>query len=56
MKPRNHHAYHPIMKKGGVHEKSNKAKRNKSKRETQKAAAQWRGRSHSVSAIQYLTA
>ena len=27
MKPRNIHAYAPIMRKGGVHEKSNSAKR-----------------------------
>ncbi len=26
-KPRNHHAYHPIMRKGGIHEKTQKAKR-----------------------------
>lgn len=26
-KARNHHAYHPIMRKGGVHTKTEKAKR-----------------------------
>lgn len=30
---RNGHAFHPIMKKGGVHEKSEKAKRKAAKRE-----------------------
>ncbi len=33
---RNGHAFHPIMRKGGVHEKTHKAKRNAAKRETQK--------------------
>ncbi|GEM_PF-2791371 len=31
---RNLHACHPIMRKGGVHEKSNGSKRAKAKRET----------------------
>lgn len=30
---RNGHAFHPIMKKGGVHEKSEKAKRKAAKHE-----------------------
>ena len=33
---RNHHAHHPIMKKGGVHEKSRSAKRAASKGETRR--------------------
>lgn len=34
---RNLHACHPIMRKGGVHEKSKSAKRTKAKRELQRA-------------------
>jgi len=44
-KPRNFHACHPIMKKGGVHEKSKGAKRAAAKRETRKKASEWLGRS-----------
>ncbi|MDN3647356.1 hypothetical protein QWZ13_00370 [Reinekea marina] len=36
---RNPHAFAPIMKKGGVHEKTNKAKRQKEK-------MQWRKEAH----------
>ncbi|ARU57768.1 hypothetical protein OLMES_3747 [Oleiphilus messinensis] len=32
-KKRNMHACHPIMRKGGVHEKTNSSKRSKAKRE-----------------------
>jgi hypothetical protein len=44
-KPRNFHACHPIMKKGGVHEKSQGAKRAAAKRDTQ---AQLRGIAESL--------
>ena len=39
---RNIHACNPIMRKGGVHEKSNSAKRSKGKRSTEKQVRQWR--------------
>lgn len=35
-KPRNFHACHPIMRKGGIHEKSQGAKRAAAKQETQR--------------------
>ncbi|MBU2864217.1 hypothetical protein KO489_10210 [Reinekea forsetii] len=35
---RNPHAFAPIMKKGGVHEKTNKAKRQKEKMQSRKEA------------------
>lgn len=44
-KPRNFHACHPIMGKGGVHEKSKSAKRAAAKRETRRKASEWLGRS-----------
>lgn len=44
-KPRNGHACHPIMRKGGVHEKSKGAKRAAAKRETRQKAGEWLGRS-----------
>lgn len=39
--PRNRHAYHPIMRKGGVHEKSTGAKRAAGKRETRRKSSEW---------------
>lgn len=47
-KPRNLHACHPIMRKGGVHEKSKGAERAAAKRDTQKRAGEWLGRSSIV--------
>jgi hypothetical protein len=44
---RNGHAFHPIMRKGGVHEKSNKAKRAAAKRGTNRKVREWFGRSFS---------
>ena len=38
---RNGHAFHPIMKKGGVHEKSEKAKRATAKLQTTKKGKEW---------------
>lgn len=38
---RNGHAFHPIMKKGGVHEKSEKAKRAAAKLQTNKKGKEW---------------
>jgi hypothetical protein len=35
---RNGHAFHPIMRKGGVHEKSNKAKRKADKQQMSRKA------------------
>ena len=43
---RNGHAFHPIMRKGGVHEKSNKAKRKADKLQTSRKAGEWLDRSH----------
>ncbi len=42
---RNGHAFHPIMRKGGVHEKSNKAKRAAAKQQTNRKIHEWFGRS-----------
>lgn len=42
---RNGHAFHPIMRKGGVHEKSNKAKRAAAKQQTNRKVQEWFGRS-----------
>lgn len=42
---RNGHAFHPIMRKGGVHEKSNKAKRKADKLQTSRKAGEWLDRS-----------
>lgn len=42
---RNGHAFHPIMRKGGVHEKSNKAKRAAAKQQTSRKVQEWFGRS-----------
>lgn len=44
-KPRNFHACHPIMKKGGAHEKSRGAKRAAARRDTRKKVSEWPGRS-----------
>lgn len=43
-KPRNFHACHPIMRKGGAHEKSKSGKRSAAKRETRRKASEWLGR------------
>ena len=43
-KSRNFHACHPIMGKGGVHERSKGAKRAAAKRETRRKASEWLGR------------
>ena len=40
-KKRNGHAFHPIMKKGGVHETAKSAERRKAKDETKKLAKEW---------------
>ena len=44
-RPRNFHACHPIMSKGGVHEKSKGAKRAAAKHETRRKVKEWLGRS-----------
>jgi hypothetical protein len=41
-KKRNGHAFHPIMKKGGVHEKSKTSKRRKAKDETNQIIEAWK--------------
>ena len=41
-KRRNPHAFNPIMRKGGVHEKSNKAKRKAAKLATGKLVSETR--------------
>ena len=38
---RNIHACHPIMRKGGVHEKSKGAKRAKAKKEVRQKVKEW---------------
>ncbi len=45
LKKRNGHAFHPIMTKGGVHEKSVGAKRQASKKEWKKEQGEWTNRS-----------
>ncbi|SMF65854.1 hypothetical protein SAMN02745866_04236 [Alteromonadaceae bacterium Bs31] len=45
-KPRNFHACHAIMRKGGVHEKTKGAKRAAVKHDTRRKANEWLGRSH----------
>ncbi len=47
---RNGHAFHPIMRKGGVHEKSNKAKRKADKMQTSRKAGEWLDRSRANAA------
>lgn len=42
---RNGHAFHPIMSKGGVHEKTEKAKRKAAKHEMNRKIQEWLGRS-----------
>ena len=44
-KRRNGHAFHPIMRKGGVHQKSESAKRSATRRATRQQAREWLGRS-----------
>ncbi len=48
---RNGHAFHPIMGKGGVHEKSNKAKRQKARQLTQRQLREGPGRPDSTKSI-----
>lgn len=38
---RNGHAFHPIMSKGGVHEKTEKAKRKGAKHEMKRKVNEW---------------
>lgn len=40
-KRRNGHAFHPIMSKGGVHEKTEKAKRKAAKHEMKRKVNEW---------------
>lgn len=47
-RPRNFHACHPIMRKGGVHEKSKSAIRAASKRETRRKTSEWLVGPHSI--------
>jgi len=42
---RNGHAFHPIMRKGGPHEKSKSAKRSADKQQTRKKTREWLDRS-----------
>ena len=39
--PRNPYANHPLMRKGGVHEKSKSALRAETRRETKRLARDW---------------
>jgi hypothetical protein len=41
---RNGHAFHPIMSKGGVHEKTEKAKRKAAKHDMSRKVQEWLGR------------
>ena len=51
-KARNIHACHPIMRKGGPHEKSKGAKRAAAKRETRRKTGEWLGRQPSHHPLQ----
>lgn len=42
---RNGHACHPIMRKGGVHEKTEKAKRKAAKHQLNRKVHEWLSRS-----------
>jgi hypothetical protein len=42
---RNGHAFHPIMSKGGVHEKTEKSKRKAAKHDLNRKVKEWLGRS-----------
>jgi hypothetical protein len=53
---RNGHAFHPIMSKGGVHGKTEKAKRKAAKHEMNRKVQEWLGRSFSISFNSGLTA
>ena len=44
-KKRNGHAFHPIMKKGGVHETPKSSERRKVKKETERMVREWQSRS-----------
>lgn len=39
--PRNPFAHHPLMRKGGVHQKSKSAQRAETRRETKRLARDW---------------
>jgi hypothetical protein len=52
---RNGHAFHPIMSKGGVHEKTEKAKRKAAKHEMNRKVQEWLGRSSYRSLLSLLT-
>ncbi|MEN0037123.1 MAG: hypothetical protein AAGC78_08645 [Cellvibrio sp.] len=47
---RNGHAFHPIMRKGGVHEKTNKAKRKSERQDTDRKVKDWLGKGRSKQA------
>ncbi len=51
---RNGHAFHPIMGKGGVHEKTEKAKRKAAKHEMNRKVQEWLGRSSSLLTLNIL--
>lgn len=51
---RNGHAFHPIMSKGGVHEKSEKAKRRAAKHEINRKVNEWLGRSITLLRVRLL--
>ncbi|WP_196140765.1 hypothetical protein [Aliikangiella sp. G2MR2-5] len=40
-RPRNPFSDHPLMRKGGVHQKSKSAERSKARRETKRLARDW---------------
>lgn len=40
---RNGHAFHPIMAKGGAHDKTEKAKRRAAKQDTHRKVREWLG-------------
>ncbi len=48
---RNGHAFHPIMNKGGAHEKSKGAQRAAAKRQTNQKVREWLGRPLSLKPI-----
>lgn len=50
MKPRNHHAHAPIMRKGGVHQRTNASERARDKRALRAELTQTDDRQYSIKA------
>lgn len=49
--PRNPFSDHPLMRKGGVHQKTKSAERSQTRRETKRLARDWSSNSHHQDSI-----